>query len=342
MKNKFKFLFLLFYLLFFILAFIPEANAATLNSEPKGKGSLPSRFFPDGTICLVNEETPSACLKKLVTLPNIVRKADAATFYGVFDIDADGIPEVFVDYWYAFNKKQENNSVTLLVYKKINEKYKKFLKLEAETYGYSTGAWFLKETPFSKAIFMTRYGGSSGAGLFYLDMKNKSLNLISDLIYLEGYPEFIDLDSDGVSEIFLPGRGRDRTANPGAAILHWKDNGYRTCWPDWNGLPSVIYAALTDIEKDGKKEVTAILEPQEINYDQFVDGETSVLRELGVWQISEGKPVLISKTKVPDSKYMSEPNFGRLPPISSNIELIYSKTIGCSKHGDKMQCAEER
>lgn len=120
MKNKFKFLFLLLFFNSFVWSYIPEANAATLNPEPKGKGSLPSRLFPDGTICLVNEETPCSCLKKLVTLPKIVRKADAATFYGVFDIDADGIPEVFVDYWYAFNKKQENNAVTLLVYKKIN------------------------------------------------------------------------------------------------------------------------------------------------------------------------------------------------------------------------------
>jgi len=333
---------ILLFLIFCIWIFVFDSNAATFNSEPSGKGSLPSRLFKNRTICLIDEKNPTFCEKKLIRLPQKINKAHSATFYGVFDIDNDGSPEVFIDYWSAFNKKKENNAVTFIVYKKILGKYRQYLKLEAESHGYAPGAWFILEPRGPGAFFMTRYGGSSGAGLFYLDMKNKSLNLISDMVYLEDNPEFTDLDNDGISEIFLPGRGRDRTSNPGAAILHWKDDGYHILWPDWEGLPTVIYAAITDANKDGNKKIAAILEPDEINYDKFTEGATTFPRELGVWQISDKKPFLISKTKIPDSRYMSEPVFGRFPPISSSIELIYSKTIGCKIKENIMECREEK
>ena len=159
------------------------------------------------------------------------------TFDGIFDLDNDGRPEVFVEYWPYLG-----DHIELLIYKKVGGAYAPYLKLEAETVGYSPAAWFLDESPERKAIFMTRYGGSSGLGLFYLDLKKKSLDLITDDIVLKELPLFEDIDKDGIAEIFLRGRGQDRTSAQGAGILHWKDGAYKLLWPDWGPLPYVIYA----------------------------------------------------------------------------------------------------
>ena len=317
-----------------------DSSATTINSIPLGEGSLPARLFANGTVCLVDATKPSVCRKKLVKIPQRVRKAHSATFYGVFDVDGDGSPEIFLDYWSPFGL-QDNDNVVLLVYKKIRGKYRQYLKLKAETYGYHPGAWFLFESPHPKAVFMTRYGGSSGSGLFYLNLKNKSLDLISGPVFLEGHPEFVDLDGDGMAEVFLPGRGRDRTSQPGAAVLHWKDKGYEVWWPDWSGIPTVVYATLADLDNDGRKEIVAVLEPAKIDFDEYDDGKTLSPRELAVWKVSKQGLSLFSRSNLPDAQSLSEPYFGRVPPFSSGIELTYFKTIGCMLKNGKMECKEE-
>ena len=86
-------------------------------------------------------------------------------------------------------------------------------------------------------------------------------------------------------EIFLPGRGRDRTSPLGAAVLHWADEGYRVWWPNWTGLPYVIYARLNDLDVDGRKEIVAVLEPDKFDDAHYVPGKVTAKRELGVWKI---------------------------------------------------------
>jgi hypothetical protein len=79
-------------LLFMLACFLPSPGpcAEITNPIPFGKGSLPSRFFPDRKVCLIDAETPDICKKKLVRLPRPVLKAREVTFYGVFDLDGDG------------------------------------------------------------------------------------------------------------------------------------------------------------------------------------------------------------------------------------------------------------
>jgi hypothetical protein len=332
-----------FFLIFLALALFlnQDLNAATIDPVPAGHGSLPARIFANGMVCMVDMNNPSVCQKKLVRLPREATKAHSATFYGVFDLDNDGSPEVFAEYWSPSNHRNGDN-IVLLVYKKIRGKYKQYLKLKAESLGYSPGAWFLNELPYPKVVLMTRYGGSSGAGLFYLDLKKKSLDLISGPVFLEGKPEFLDMDGDGMTEIFLPGRGRDRTSQPGAAVLHWKDDGYQMWWPNWTGVPAVIYATLADIDKDGKKEIIAVLEPQKMDFAKHIDGETAAPRELALWKVTAEGPALLSKTKLPDASFLSDPTIGFVPPLATKIELEYRRTVGCVLQGGEMTCREEK
>ena len=334
-----KLSFHLFVFVIFSLFSTYELWAATIDSIPIGKGSLPARLFPDGTVCLVDDNNPSVCQKKLVTIPRRVMKAHSFTFYGVFDMDGNGSPDVFVGYWPHFIR-HDSDHVVLLVYKKVHGKYRQYLRLKAESYGYDPGAWFLNETPYSKALFKTRYGGSSGSGLFYLNLKTKSLDLISGSVFMEGDPEFIDLNGDGMAAVFLPGRGRDRTSKPGAAILHWNGQEYEKWWPDWIGAPHVIYAALADLERDGKKEIVAVMEPENNDLGTNRNGITSGSRELATWKFTKDGLSLISKVNLPDARYLSEPSL-RITSSNPGIEVIYSRTVGCTIRGSKLECKEE-
>ena len=344
MRDRNKVLFLLPLLVVFaFLSYTTSSGAAVrpVPLIPRGEGSLPARLFPNGSVCSVNEKKPSVCQRKLIQIPKKVMKAHSLTFYGLFDLDGDSIPEVFLDYWSPLSNK-DNDNVVLLVYKKVRGKYRQYLKLKAESYGYWPGAWFLNDPPYSKAVFMTRYGGSSGGGLFYLNLKKKSLDLISGPVFLEGSPEFLDIDGDGMAEIFMPGRGRDRTSQPGAALLHWKSDGYEMWWPNWNGLPTVVYATLADVDRDGKKEIAAVLEPKTVDFDRYVDGETTAPRELGVWKVTSSNIILLSRTRLPDAKSLSEPTLGHVPPFSSTIELDYVRTVGCTLKDGELACHEEK
>ena len=94
-----------------------------------------------------------------------------------------------------------------------------------------------------------------------------------------------DIDHDGTAEIVLEGRGYDRTAVNGAALLRWQKDNYRIWWPNWLSLPYVMYAQMTDVDGDGSKEIVAILDP----------GKQSARRELGIWKLVEGEWKLVDK-----------------------------------------------
>ncbi|MHC1724782.1 MAG: FG-GAP repeat domain-containing protein [Syntrophobacteraceae bacterium] len=307
---------------------------------PVAEGSLPARLFPDGAVCTVDERKPSVCVKRLVRVNRNVLRSHSGTFYGLFDLDADGSPEVFLDYW-SPSAKGDADNVVLLVYKKLRGKYRQYLKLKAQSLGYAPGAWFLNERPHPKAIFMTRYGGSSGSGLFYLNLKKRSLDLISGDLFMEGQPHFEDIDGDGTAEIYLPGRGRDRTSNPGSGIFHWNGEGYDLWWPDWPSAPYVMSARLIDLDKDGHKEIAAVLDPDESSDEKQAEGKNS-RRELGVWKVLNGKPSLHSKIELPKSMYLSEPYFAESSSSEDprDIDLSYTVTLGCKYHEGKMVCRE--
>ena len=271
-----------------------------------GRGSLPGRLLPDGTVCIVEAKDSTVCRETLFKIPEEIMEKSYLTFDGIFDLDNDGSPEVFVEYW-----PSPGDHTQLLIYKKVGGAYAPYLKLTAETMGYAPAAWFLDESPERKAVFMTRYGGSSGLGLFYLDLKKKSLDLITDDIFLEELPLFEDIDKDGIAEIFLHGRGRDRTSAQGAGILHWKDGTYELLWPDWGSSPYVIYAALADLDGDGKKEIIAVIDPE----------KEGPKREVGVWKYKEGLFTLISKAGLPDANHLGEPQILKVFPMSRGVEI---------------------
>lgn len=85
-------------LLVAVLASFPRdcVSANTTNPEPLGEGSLPSRLLPNGTVCLVSRKNPTVCRETLVRIPQRILKMESVTFYGVFDVDRDGSPEVFL------------------------------------------------------------------------------------------------------------------------------------------------------------------------------------------------------------------------------------------------------
>lgn len=124
---------------------------------PIGVGSLPARLFPDGTVCIVAANNPSQCTKKLLTGP--ISKANdmmmqkwgagaSISFYGIFDVDNDGHPEVFFDYWGSddpncpekYKSSDGCDAINLVVYKKVGKTYRTYLKLQAESRGYAPGA----------------------------------------------------------------------------------------------------------------------------------------------------------------------------------------------------------
>jgi hypothetical protein len=271
-----------------------------------GQGSLPGRLLADGTVCIVEAKESAACKERLFKIPEEIMGESYLTFDGIFDLDNDGSPEVFVEYW-----PYPGDHTQLLIYKKMEGAYTPYLKLTAETAGYAPAAWFLDESPERKAVFMTRYGGSSGLGLFYLDLKKKSLDLITGDISLDELPLFEDIDRDGIAEIFLHGRGRDRTSAQGAGILHWKDGPYKLLWPDWDSSPYVIYAVLADLDGDGKKEIIAVLDPE----------KESSKRGIGVWKYKEGLLTLISKTGLPDASHLGEPEILKVLPMTRGVEI---------------------
>jgi len=323
---------------------------------PIGVGSLPGRLFPDGTVCLIAPNNPTRCVKNLLRVP--ISKAHykmmqkwgrwvSMSFYGIFDVDKDGHPEVFFDY--GFSDDPNCSCITLVVYKKVGRTYRTYLKLQAQTLGYAPGAWFLEESPLRKAIFMTRYGGSSGHGLFYLDWKKRSLELITHDIFLRDDPIFEDLDKDGVVEIFVIGRGYDRTALQGAALLHWKDDTYQIWWPDWAprqmlrsypgelSKPYVMDAKLVDLDNDQQKEIVAVLDSEGLSH----------LRELGVWKLVQGVWTLADRVKLPVVRDIDGdvafPQIAKVLPTphGTEIDLEYRKeTLKCLYLNGKISCAE--
>jgi hypothetical protein len=307
-----------------------------------------------GTICALDANDHSQCTS-LGSLPasdtKIIGDSSYANFDGVFDLLGDGVPQVFVDYWPQnndpnclppYNKDRSTSgeagcgAMALLVYRYSGGGYHRYLTLNAPSAGYAPGAWFLDESP-RKAIFETRCGGSSGECFFYLDLHKRSLEQISDDYFLEGKPTFEDIDHDGNAEIFIPARGRDRTATQGAAILRWTGTTYRVWWPDWKKPPYVIYAQMADIGGDNVKEIIAIL-------DTGADwGFGSSVRELAVWELTAGKWRLVAKTGLSPSDAIGFPRLERVIPEPHGARILLSNggaggTFTCRYSGRKITC----
>ena len=336
------------------------ANAATLQTfgpadvagKAEGVGSLPSVILRDGTVCEIDKAHPSQC-GALVKVPKKVMEAIGkgyGQFDGLFDLLDDGAPQVFINYWpdstdpncpKEYKESDGGCSViALLVYRRSGNRYRPYSTLHAPTEGYEPGAFFLNESP-RKAILQTRCGGSSGECLFYLDWHKHRLKPISDDYFLEGDPLFKDIDHDGRDEIFIPARGRDRTATQGAALLKWTGSTYRVWWPDWGPPPYVIYAQFADVDGDKDKEIIAVLDPGTDTADESND------RELGIWKLTASKWHLEAKTPLPsvaDADSMAAfPTLDKINPEPHGIQIWFSNrddsTFTCSYSNHRIGCS---
>ncbi|HVN29002.1 MAG TPA: hypothetical protein VMT64_10975, partial [Candidatus Binataceae bacterium] len=207
------------------------------------------------------------------------------------------------------------------------------------TEGYDGGAWFLDESP-RKAIIRTRCGGSSGPCLFYLDLKKRALQPISDDIFMEGEPVFTDIDGDGADEILIPGRGRDRTARQGGALLRWTGSTYKIWWPRLSKPLYVVYAQLLDLDQDPRNEIIAILDPKGL----------SSQRELGIWRLDERAWKERAKVKLPNNTADGDAEIGSGAPTFAGIEhndgaiiikLDYGEeysAVSCRYGGSGLEC----
>ena len=289
----------------------------------------------DGTVCVIQTRDGHGC-RKLTTLPDeIVAKFHAgnASFDGIFDLDHDGAPEIFIDYW---SFPDDADVIRLLVFKKIGAAYRQYMNVTAPTAGYSPAAWFIDEAPLRKMILMTRCGGSSGRCLYYLDFEKRVLKPIDDDIFIEQGVVVEDVDGDGTAEIFVKARGRDRTASQGAALYHWRRDNYKIWWPTWRFSKYVVYAEIADLNGDGKKELVAVVDPK----------RDSRLRELDVWTLSDGAWTLAASAKLPQLEDEADPKplLSKIEsgPHGASIELDYGETyrpLRCRYHDRKLNCA---
>ncbi|MGD0118885.1 MAG: hypothetical protein ABSD30_12525, partial [Candidatus Binatus sp.] len=232
--------------------------------------------------------------------------------------------------------------MALLVYRNTGSGYQRYLTLNAPTAGYGSGdAWFLDES-VRKAIFETRCGGSSGDCLFYLDLRKRSLELLSDDYFIEGTPTFEDIDHDGNAEIFVPARGRDRTAGQGAVILRWTGNTYRVWWPNWKAPPPyVIHAQLAYVGGDHLREIVAVLDPGANVYNG------SPARQLAVLRLVAGEWHLVAKTALPPSDGIADPTIEDVIPERRGARILLSGydsggPFTCRYSDRKITCTEPR
>jgi hypothetical protein len=324
------------------LVLLPTLSMAVDSLDPvkvaTGIGSIPARLLPDGTVCIDNAKDTSVCEEPLFNLPNQIMAESFLTFYGAFDLDNDGSPEVFFDYWPG------GDVVYLLVYKKVGGEYSLHLKLEAESQGYAPGAWFVKESLTRRAFFRTRRCGSGGDGLFYLNLKKGLLELVNGGICLQDDPLIEDVNKDGFVEIFVQGRGRDRLSIQGAGLFHWQEDTYKLCWPDWTSPPYVIYANLTNLEREKQWEIVAVLETEEYSDELYTQGKLFGFRELAIWKITQTTS-LVDKVRLPNSKYIGEPDLQALPNSEGTNEILLeyeNNRVRCACLKGKIICAETK
>jgi len=317
--------------------------------------SQPGALLRDGTICITDNDQSLRC-NPMVKIGSSVIKTEAGEgfFDGIFDLDDSGSPEVFIDYWpsrddpncparYRDEDDPACNGIALLVYKKINGNYRQLATLNAPSEGYSPGAWFIKDSPLPKAIFQTRYGGSSGNGLFYLNWKKRSLELITDDFYMLRSPVYEGVEVDGNSEIFITARGYDRTADQGAALLHWKDNTYKVWWPTWAAPPYVMSAQLVTIGKDRTESIVAVLDQKGAVIDSAGPGAR---RALTVWVLVDNSWKLIDEKEiagVADAGLMAAfPELSSVTPTAegATIALTYrdGSVLTCQYAKPKITC----
>ncbi|HSB11749.1 MAG TPA: hypothetical protein VLM38_19830 [Blastocatellia bacterium] len=315
-----------------------------------GDGSIPGQLFPDGTVCTVDARDPSQCTEVLFKVPdNIMKRMNreyaASCFYGIFDLDNDAVPEVLLGYWLpddpGCSPTMEEGCVNLLVYKRVRNAYRLYAELQAQTMGYNAYAWFLNESP-PKAIILTRYQGSSGDGIFYLDLKKRSLRLMTDDLAVS-YAFFEDINNDGAKEVFVLGRVLSCDLL-GGGLLRWKGGAYhlyRLQWPRWASTSRLMYADLIKLD-DKQKGIVALLKSAKGNGNVY-----STILELAVFRITKRVLAMVDKAELPAGASSSEPEIlstsqGEQIHIRYRAYEDRMETLKCLFRNGKITCDKSR
>lgn len=308
-------------------------DPAQVIARASGAGSIPGALLRDGTVCITQTKNGLECRKLTRLSDDVVGKFhdDYASFDGIFDLDNDGAPQIFIDYW---SEPDKTDLVKLLVFKKAGGGYEQYMSVSAPTFGYAPMAWFINEAPTRKMVLQPRCGGSSGECLYYLDFQKRALKPIDDDIFIEQGVTIKDIDGDGTAEIFVKARGRDRTAAQGAALYHWRNDNYKLWWPTGSSGKYIVYAEIADLDGDGKNEIVAVVDPK---------GD-SRLRELSVWKLSEGAWRLVGTAKLPEVEEADpRPLLARIGTGAhgASIDLDYGedyKPLVCRYRARKLSC----
>src|SRR5208337_832334 len=165
-------------------------------ARASGIGSAPAMPLRDGTVCMTEVRDSLRCGSPATLPGKVVEKLqrDDSAFYGIFDANGDGEPRLFLDYWpksgdpdcpkeyrdESHDAEVPCGAVALQVYQRTGDTFREEMKLGAPTAGYSPAAWFIRESPLNKALFMTRCQGSGGNCLYYLDFKKRVLETVSE------------------------------------------------------------------------------------------------------------------------------------------------------------------
>jgi hypothetical protein len=182
--------------------------------------------------------------------------------------------------------------------------------------------WVLDEQP-RQVLFLA--GAACGSLLYRLETASAALVPVADSLCLAAEPRIEDVDGDGRCELFLRADGGNRTARVGAALYRWDGARYRQVWPDWQGLPYAMYAVLDDLDRDGTREILAVLEPETFSPRAYYEGWQKGKRLLGAWTITAGGVHRTSQLDLPNSDFRPEPTFARIRPgrQGAHVRLAY-------------------
>jgi len=218
--------------------------------------------------------------------------------------------------------------MALMIYKKVGATYQPYLKLHAETHGYSPGAWFLAESPVRKAIFRTRYHGSVGDALFSLDFQKRTLHLFTEDTVWDD-PVLADVDGDGVAEILVKGREYSDAPAILTVLYHWKKGTYQRWWPDWTSpYITVVDAQLVQLDTTPRKAIIAVLS----------SAKAKLGRELGIWKFSKGTLTRSATGKLPDVKRLTGSGVKASPEIVKVVRTHQGVTLDLAYEDSTLTC----
>ncbi len=259
---------------------VPAATAAdSAGLDAVGEGSLPAHLDPDGTVWL--REPDGGRGRELLRLPDSLladwRSAPAFRLEGVYDLDGDGRPEVYVQYWLPDYREWPPGEphhddgwdepwdavVKVVELRDTGRGYAPARTLFARSGGFAPGTWFYRDGAQRRALF--RVHASEGEGASYYQLAPGSSRWqASEATQTE--------DAPAVAPIVLAaGEGRPcELAIPGPwRIVRWRASGGDVLWP--RGEDKVACQDLRAFDAGGRTALVALVTTESSGADAQAD-----------------------------------------------------------------------